>query len=32
MPVTALVNELCRLHLARGNGERDSISIFSKDL
>jgi 3-hydroxyisobutyrate dehydrogenase len=28
MPVTALVNELYRLHVARGNGERDSISIF----
>ncbi|MCC7348497.1 MAG: hypothetical protein IT538_13980, partial [Variibacter sp.] len=28
MPLTALVNELCRLHVARGNGWRDSISIF----
>jgi 3-hydroxyisobutyrate dehydrogenase len=28
MPVTALVNELCRLHVARGNGGRDSISIY----
>ena len=28
MPVTALVNELYRLHVARGNGGRDSISIF----
>ena len=28
MPVTALVNELCRLHASRGNGGRDSISIF----
>jgi 3-hydroxyisobutyrate dehydrogenase-like beta-hydroxyacid dehydrogenase len=28
MPVTALVNELYRLHVARGNGGRDSISIL----
>ncbi len=28
MPLTGLVNELCRLHVARGNGWRDSISIF----
>ena len=28
MPVTALVHELYRLHVARGNGERDSISIL----
>jgi 3-hydroxyisobutyrate dehydrogenase len=28
MPITALVNELCRSHVARGNGGRDSISIY----
>lgn len=28
MPVTALVNELFRLHIARGNGGRDSTSIY----
>jgi 3-hydroxyisobutyrate dehydrogenase-like beta-hydroxyacid dehydrogenase len=28
MPITALVSELCRLHVARGNGGRDSISIY----
>jgi 3-hydroxyisobutyrate dehydrogenase len=28
MPITALVNELCRLHVARGNAHRDSISIY----
>jgi 3-hydroxyisobutyrate dehydrogenase len=28
MPVTALVNELFRLHIAGGNGDRDSTSIF----
>ena len=28
MPVTGLVNELCRLHVARGNAGRDSISIY----
>ena len=28
MPVTALVNELYKLHVARGNGGRDSISIL----
>lgn len=28
MPVTALVNELFRLHIARGHGGRDSPSIY----
>jgi len=28
MPVTALVSELYRLHIAKGDGELDSISIF----
>jgi 3-hydroxyisobutyrate dehydrogenase len=28
MPVTGLVTELCRLHVARGNADRDSISIY----
>lgn len=28
MPITALVSELCRLHVTRGNAGRDSISIY----